>query len=395
MDSALIPIYFRLPITIRSGKGVWLYDTDGNKYLDAIGSMGVAGLGHCHPVVEEAMKEQLKKLIHCSNNYHVEEQELLAHEFVEFAGMDKVLFANSGAESNEAAIKLIRLYGRQRNIKSPTAIVFEGGFLGRTMGTLSGSSEDKVRKNYDPYLPGFIFAEFNNIDVIKKILAENPDVVAIMLEPILGQGGVHVPDDDYLLQLRKICDERKLLLVLDEIQTGMGRTGRNFAYQQYSLRPDILTTAKCLGNGLPVGACSTTKELSDLFSPGTHGTTFGGNALVCHVVRAIIRTLREGSILQNVTEVGGYLLTNLQDVLSKYDVVREVRGKGLMIGVELDGPCSGILKHSLEEGLLFNVTAQNVIRMLPPYILTREEADLIVERLERCIKKYSVIDHNS
>jgi acetylornithine aminotransferase len=390
MDSALIPIYFRLPITIQSGKGVWLYDTDGNKYLDAIGSMGVAGLGHCHPVVEEAMKEQLKKLIHCSNNYHVEEQELLAHEFVEFAGMDKVLFANSGAESNEAAIKLIRLYGRQRNIKSPTAIVFEGGFLGRTMGTLSGSSEDKVRKNYDPYLPGFVFAEFNKIDAIKKILAENPDIVAIMLEPILGQGGVHVPDDDYLLQLRKICDERKLLLVLDEIQTGMGRTGRNFAYQQYALRPDILTTAKCLGNGLPVGACSTTKELSDLFSPGTHGTTFGGNALVCHVVRAIIRTLREGSILQNVAEVGGYLLTNLQDVLSKYDVVREVRGKGLMIGVELDGPCSGILKHGLEEGLLFNVTAQKVIRMLPPYILTREEADLIVERLKRCIKKYSV-----
>ncbi len=389
MDSALIPIYFRLPITIQSGKGVWLYDTDGNKYLDAIGSMGVSGLGHCHPAVEAAMNEQVKKLIHCSNNYHVEEQELLAHEFVEFAGMDKVLFANSGAESNEAALKLIRLYGKQRNVKCPTAIVFEGGFLGRTMGTLSGSSEDKVRRNYDPYLPGFVFAAFNNIDAIKKILAENPDVVAIMLEPILGQGGVVVPDDDYLLQLRKICDERNLLLVLDEIQTGMGRTGINFAYQRYSLRPDILTTAKCLGNGLPVGACSTTTELSSLFSPGTHGTTFGGNALVCHVVRAVIRTLKNSDILQNVTEVGAYLLKNLQEVLPKYDVVRDVRGRGLMIGVELDGPCSEILKYSLEEKLLFNVTAQNVIRMLPPYILTREEADMIVERLERCIKKYS------
>lgn len=388
MDSALIPIYFRLPMTIRSGEGVWLFDTNGNKYLDAIGSMGATGLGHNHPKINEAINEQLKKLINCSNNYHVEEQELLAKEFIEFSGMDKVLFANSGAEANEAAIKLIRLYGHKKNIKNPITIVFEGGFVGRTMGTLSASSEQKVRQDYDPYLPGFVFAPYNNIDAIKKIIAENKDVVAIMLEPILGQGGVVVPDNDYLPQLRKICDEHQLLLSLDEIQTGVGRSGKNFAYQHYNLRPEILTTAKTLGNGLPVAACSTTDELSELFSPGTHGTTFGGNSLVCHVVRTVIKLLREENILQNVTEVGDYLLKNLKDTLSNRQGVVAVRGKGLMIGVELDQPSREVLNIGAEEGLLFNLTAKNVIRMLPPYILTKEEADQIVERLDRCLKKY-------
>lgn len=386
--SALMNIYDRLPVTFESGKGVWLFDSSNKKYLDANCGIGVTSLGHAHPAVLQAINEQAKKIIHIGNSYIIEEQEQLGYEFCEFVQLDQVIFVNSGTEATEVSLKMARLYGHHRGIENPTLIVFEKGFHGRTMGSLSASGNFKLQEGFSPLLPGFIFAPYNDLKAIEKIAAQNKNIVGISLEPILGQGGVVVPNDNFLLELRKICDQQKWLLILDEIQTGLGRTGKNFAYQHYDLKPDIITVAKSLAQGIPIGVCAAVQEVADLMQYGKHGTTFGGNPFSCHVARAVIKIYREEGIVEHVKRMGEYLLMNLRERLSSHPGVKDIRGKGLMIGIELDKPCHKLLFHGLEEGLLFNVTANNVVRMLPPYILTEVEADMIVDKFRACLNSF-------
>lgn len=386
--STLMPIFNRLPVTFKHGKGMWLYDDKNNKYLDALSGMGVISLGHSHPAIIQAIKEQAERLIHTSNTYHIEEQERLSDEFTQFAGLDRAVFINSGAESCEVAFKMARVYAYENNISNPTVLVFEKGFHGRTLGTLSASGNKKLKSEFEPLLSGFICMPLNDIAAVKKIASENKNIVGIMIEPILGQGGIIVPDDNFLIELRKICTENKWLFMLDEIQSGMGRTGMNFAYQFLNLKPDILTTAKALGNGLPIAACAATKTLGDMFTEGRHGTTFGGNPLCCHVARTVMKTYREENTVENARVMGAYLMNGLQQALANKNGVVEVRGKGLMIGIELDKPCEEIYAIGLDERILVNIAAKNVIRLLPPFILNKEEADQIVDRIRRCVDKF-------
>lgn len=387
--SVLMNIYDRLPVTFTSGKGVWLFDSSNKKYLDANCGIGVTSLGHAHPAVLQAIDEQAKKILHIGNSYIIEEQEQLGYEFCEFANLDQVIFVNSGTEATEVTLKMARLYGHHRGIENPTLIVFEKGFHGRTMGSLSASGNYRLQEGFSPLLPGFIFAPYNDLQAIEKIVAtQNKNIVGISLEPILGQGGVVVPDDNYLQALRRICDQQQWLLILDEIQTGLGRTGKNFAYQYAALRPDIMTVAKSLAQGIPIGACAAVEEVAKLMQHGKHGTTFGGNPFSCHVARAVIKTYREEGLVEHVKRVGEYLLMNLRERLATRPGIKDIRGKGLMIGIELDKPCHDLLLHGLEEGLLFNVTANNVVRMLPPYILTEAEADMIVDKFQACLNSF-------
>lgn len=386
--SSLMPIFNRLPISFTHGKGMWLYDDKNNKYLDALSGMGVVSLGHSHPAIIQAIKEQAEKVIHTSNSYLIDEQEKLADEFTQFAGLDKAIFVNSGAESCEVAFKMSRVYAYLNNIQNPTVIVFEKGFHGRTLGTLSASGNPKLKTEFEPLMSGFIVLPLNDIAALKKVANENKNIVGVMIEPILGQGGVILPEAQFLTELRQICTENKWLLMLDEIQSGMGRSGKNFAYQFYDFKPDILTTAKALGNGVPIAVCAATNELGEMMTNGRHGTTFGGNPLCCHVARAVLKTYRDENILSNVTTMGEYLISSLKQSLQNRKGVVEVRGRGLMIGIELDKPCGEIYLLGLEEKILVNIAAKNVIRMLPPFILNKDEADMIVTRITRCIDRF-------
>lgn len=377
--------YNPLPVSFTHGNGVWLYDNNDKAYLDGLSGIAVCGLGHSHPKVTATIAEQAGKVIHTSNAYNIEHQQRLADKLTSLSGMEQVFFGNSGAEANEAAIKLTRLYGHQKGIQTPTIIVMEKAFHGRTMATLTASGSHKVQAGFEPLVPGFVRAPYNDIESIKSIASQRNDIVAVMLEPIQGEGGIHPADKAYLEQVRALCDENEWLLILDEIQTGVARTGEMYCYQHTSIKPDILTTAKGLGNGMPIGACLMRDRASNIFKPGNHGSTFGGNPLACATALTVLEVIESDNLCQQVKQNSDYLRGQLQQAFSEHTQVKDIRGMGFMLGIELDYPCRELLKKGLEHGLLFNVTADSVIRLLPPLIISKEEIDELVTRLIKVV----------
>ncbi len=375
--------YAPLDVTFEHGEGAYLWDNNGQKYLDALCGIAVCGLGHAHPAITKTITEQAGKLLHTSNLYQIDKQLHLADQLCEISGMSRVFFSNSGAEANEAAIKIARLFGHNNNIENPAIIVMKNSFHGRTMATLSATGNRKVQAGFEPLVQGFIRAPFNNIDAIRNIAENNNNVVAILVEPVQGEGGINIPDADYLNQLREICDQQNWLLMLDEIQTGMARTGEWFAFQHNKIQPDVMTLAKALGNGVPIGACLANEKAGEVFQPGNHGSTFGGNPLMCATASTVIDTIKSENLLSNVNKMSAYLLDAFNDKLGQLDGVREIRGMGLMIGIELDSElvkheCSELVKLALQKNLLINVTAGSVIRLLPPLIIDQQQADTII-----------------
>ena len=383
-----MPVFTPLPVAFTHGEGAWLWDTRGKKYLDALSGVAVCGLGHAHPAVTAALCDQAGKLLHTSNWYEVPLQEQLAQRLCQLAEMDNVFFCNSGAEANEAAIKLARLYGRQRDILSPGIIVTEGSFHGRTLATLSATGNRKIQAGFEPLVTGFHRVPYNDLAAVRQVGERSKEIVAVLVEPILGEGGVILPDPDYLKGLRQICDERQWLLMLDEIQTGMCRTGKWFACQHESVLPDVMTLAKGLGNGVPIGACLARGQAAQVFKSGNHGSTFGGNPLVCRVALVVLDELVKGKFAQRAAKLGERLVGKLQEALGATAGVKDIRGRGLMLGVELDRPCKELMSTALERGILINVTADKVIRLLPPLILSDTDADLLVRELSGIVRSF-------
>lgn len=391
-DQALMNTYSRLEVTFESGDGVWLFDTNGNKYFDTFCGIAVCGLGHSNPAVTKAIRDQAGRLMHCSNLYHTPLQDTLANELCELSGMDKVFFANSGAEANEAAIKLARRYGSQKGVSNPAIIVMENSFHGRTMATLSATGNRKVQAGFEPLVSGFIRSPFNDIDAINQIAKSNTNIVAVMLEPIQGEGGLSIADENYLQQLRSICDDNDWLLILDEVQTGNGRTGSYFAAEQYGILPDVITTAKGLGNGYPIGACMAKGDAANVLGPGSHGSTYGGNPLGCAAALATINEIKNNELCQRATELGERIVTSLKSDLQHADYIKDIRGKGLMIGIELTTPCVELVPIAKSKGILLNVTSENVIRLLPPLNMTNEECDFLIDAIVHIIRLYAADD---
>ncbi|MFT6154253.1 MAG: acetylornithine aminotransferase [Crocinitomicaceae bacterium] len=371
--------YGRLPVTFTKAEGARVYDTDGKSYLDALSGIAVCGLGHGHPAVTRAICEQAGNLVHTSNLYGVGQQQTLAEKLTAITGMDNVFFSNSGAEANEAAIKIARKYGHNKGIEIPTILVVENAFHGRTMATLTATGSKAAQAGFGPLLEGFTRVNYNDLAAAQQAVKDNGNIVAVMIEPVQGEGGVTAATDDYMNGLRTLCDNNDLLLILDEIQTGNGRTGKYFAFQYYNWHPDVLTTAKGLGNGVPIGACLAKGKAAEVLQPGSHGSTYGGNPLACAAANAVIDTIQGENLCERVLELGYRIRNGIKAQLKDTGFVTEYRGKGLMIGVVLNTSknAAGLMKSALDAGLLLNVTAGNVVRLLPPFILTDEEADLI------------------
>ncbi len=367
--------YARLPVAFVSGEGAYLQDGDGKQYLDGLCGLAVTGLGHAHPRVAAALADQASTLTHTSNLYEIPLQTRLADRLCEISGMEKVFFANSGAEANEAAIKLARIKGNKQSIKKPAVVVMDGSFHGRTMATLTATGNRKVHAGFEPLLSGFVRAPYNDVEAVRLIGENNPDVVAVFVEPVLGEGGIVIPGDDYLKELRKICDEHNWLLMLDEVQTGNGRTGKYFAYQHTGILPDVLTTAKGLGNGMPIGACLARGEAAELFAPGNHGSTFGGNPLACAAAHAVIDEIEEHDLCARAAELGERIVATLREGLAGNNRVKEIRNLGLMVAAELNDDVPELVERGLEAGVLINVTQGNIVRLLPPLNLTDAQAD--------------------
>lgn len=386
---ALITTYNPMPVTFTHGEGVWLYDEQGKQYLDGLSGIAVCGLGHAHPDVTRTIQQQAAKLLHTSNAFHIKEQELLAKKLTAMAGMEQVFFANSGAEANEAAIKLTRLFGHKKGIETPSIIVMERAFHGRTMATLTASGSRKVQAGFEPLVPGFIRAPFNDLDAIYTIAANREDVVAVMIEPIQGEGGIYAAEEGYLRALAKLCEQHNWMLILDEIQTGNGRTGKLYSCMHYDIQPDILTTAKGLGNGMPIGACLMSKKATDLFKPGNHGSTFGGNSLACATALTVLEVIERDKICEKVTKNSALLMDKLISNLGEHPHVKAIRGKGYMIGIELDRPANDMRALGLDNGVLFNITADTVVRLLPPLIIEENEIDELVKRLTLTINQFT------
>lgn len=378
-----------MPVTFTHGEGVWLYDEQGKKYLDGLSGIAVCGLGHAHPDVTRTIQEQAARLIHTSNVFHIKEQELLATKLTSMARMEQVFFANSGAEANEAAIKLTRLFGHKKGIETPSIIVMEKAFHGRTMATLTASGSRKVQAGFEPLVPGFIRAPFNDLDAIHTIAANREDVVAVMVEPIQGEGGIYPAEEGYLRALANFCEQNDWMLILDEIQTGNGRTGKLYSCMHYDIQPDILTTAKGLGNGMPIGACLMSKRAKDLFKPGNHGSTFGGNPLACATALTVLDVIERDRLCERVTKNSALLMDKLISNLGEHPNVKAIRGKGYMIGIELDRPANDMRVLGLENQVLFNITAETVVRLLPPLIISEDEIDELVNRITRTINQFT------
>ncbi len=375
----LMQTYGRLPVAFVRGEGAYLEDADGKRYLDALTGLAVAGLGHAHPRVTQAIAEQAATLLHTSNLYEIPKQAELADKLCAVSGMDRVFFGNSGAEANEAAIKIARLHGHKKGIKSPTVVVTDSSFHGRTMATLTATGNRKVQAGFEPLLRGFVRVPYNDVEAVQQIADNNPDVVAILVEPVQGEGGIKIPANDYLNKLRSICDANDWLLMLDEVQTGNGRTGTYFAYQQCGIMPDVVATAKGLGNGVPIGACLAWGRAAELMQPGNHGSTFGGNPLVCAAAIAVVDTINEEGLAARAAVLGERMLERFNTLLQGNNDVVDIRGKGLMIAIELAQDCAGLVTQALERGLLINVTQGNVVRLLPPLTMSDAEADQIVD----------------
>lgn len=377
----LMSTYLPLPITFARGEGVYLWDTQGKRYLDAISGVAVCSLGHCHPKITAAISEQAATLVHCSNLFQHEHQATLANKLSELTGLETVFFANSGAEANEAALKLARLFGVKKNIASPKVIVMEGAFHGRTLATLSASGNKKIQNGFAPLVEGFIRVPYDDISAIRELTSQS-DIVAVMVEPVQGEAGVRLPSADYLQQIRQLCDAQDWLLILDEIQSGMGRTGKWFCYQHTNIKPDIITLAKALANGVPIGACIAGKRAASLFTPGSHGSTFGGNPLATRAALATIQIMTEENILNHAKARGDELLHLLNEKFSAHPKVKQIRGIGLWIGIELHQPASALVAKAAEHGLLINVVQDNTIRLAPPLIVTSDQLKWICDILE-------------
>lgn len=380
--------YSRLPVTFERGEGAYLWDNEGRKYIDAFAGVAVCGLGHANPDVAKAISDQAGKLVHTSNHFQIELQERLAQQLCRVAGMDNAFFGNSGAEANEAAIKLARLYGNNKKLRNPTIIVTEGSFHGRTLATLTATGNRKIQAGFEPLVSGFNRVPYNDVTAVRQVAEHNPDVVAVLVEPVLGEGGIVIPSPGYLSELRALCNERGWLLMLDEIQTGLCRTGRWFAYQHENAQPDVLTVAKALGNGVPIGACLARGEAARLFQAGNHGSTYGGNPLACRAALTVLERLEAGGFEQRAAALGNRMLTGLTRRLEEVKGVKQVRGKGLMLGIELDRPCKEIMLKGMQRGVLVNVTADKVVRLLPPLIISDPEADQIVELVSDVVRDF-------
>lgn len=378
---SLITAYNPLPIAFTHGEGVWLFDEKGQAYLDTFSGIAVCNLGHAHPAVTKAIQEQAAKLLHTSNMVHILKQDALAERLTSLAHMEQVFFCNSGCEANEAAIKLARLYGHQRGIETPTIIVMEGAFHGRTMATLTASGGRKAQAGFEPLVSGFVRAPFNDLAALKTIASNRQDIVAVLMEPIQGEGGIIAADEAYMQDVATFCEQQDWLLMLDEVQTGNARTGPLFACIGLGIQPDVLTTAKGLGNGMPIGACLMSKRACNLFAPGMHGSTFGGNPLACAAALAVLETIEKEGICEHVHQQGKRLKNKLVETFSHHPHVRAIRGKGFMLGLALDKPAAMLRLIGLKHGLVINVTAEKVIRLLPPLILDEEGIDWLVERL--------------
>ncbi len=384
----LMNTYGTRTLTLTRGEGSRVWDDQGNSYLDAISGIAVCGLGYSHPAVTAALTEQAGRLLHVSNLYNIPEQQRLGDLLCEQAGMEQVFFSNSGAEANEGALKLARKYGNDKGIKNPQVVVMENSFHGRTLATLSATGNAKVQQGFAPLVEGFLRVPYNDVAAIRNLVAKHDNIVAILVEPVQGEGGVRVPTPDYLNQLRELCDQNHWLLMADEIQTGNGRTGRYFAYQHNQILPDVVTTAKGLGNGAPIGACLVQGPATQVFQPGSHGSTFGGNPLACSAGIAVIETLVNEGLIKRAGKLGELLLEAFQQALANETKVVEVRGKGLMLGIELDRPCADLVSLARAKGLLINVTAGNTIRLLPTFILTDAEAEQLVEDVVALIRGF-------
>ncbi len=379
--SHLMNTYARQNITFTHGEGVWLWDINGKRYLDALSGIAVNTLGHAHPRFTAAVSAQVGKLIHTSNLYQVREQELIADKLCEISGMQEVFMCNSGCEANEAAIKLARMYGNQRGIDTPTIIVMEKSFHGRTLATLSATGNRKVQAGFEPLVKGFVRVPYDDLEAIRHVAANTPNIVAVLVEPIQGEGGIRTPDIHYLQGLRKICDEHEWLLMLDEVQCGLGRTGKWFAFQHTGILPDVMTLAKGLGSGVPVGACLAAGRAFGTFKPGNHGSTFGGNPLASTAALTTLNIMEQDKLVDHAGKLGEWIKQQLQAKLGDLKGVVTVRGQGLILGIELDKPCGVLVAQALEKGLLINVTADNVIRLLPSLIFSQAEAQQMLDIL--------------
>lgn len=390
MSDHLMNTYGRQPVTFVKGEGVWLWDEQGNKYLDALAGVAVNGLGHAHPKLVKAISDQSARLIHVSNIYHIREQQLLADKLAEISGMDRVFFCNSGCEANEAAIKLARLHGHNRGIENPEIIVMEKAFHGRTMATLSATGNRKAQAGFEPLVSGFIRVPFDDLEAIRQVASRNQNVVAILVEPVQGEGGINVPHDvkAYLAGLREICDTHGWLLMLDEVQSGIGRTGTWFAFQYTDVMPDVMTLAKGLGSGVPIGACLAKGAAAEVFTYGKHGSTFGGNPLACTAGLTTLDAIEQERLRENAETVGNWICEQLRAALADQPGVQIIRNAGMMIGIQLDRPCGDLVKRALEQKLLINVTAENVIRLLPPLVMNQNEASLLVQQLVQLIRDF-------
>jgi len=380
--------YGRLPVAMSHGRGLRVWDTEGKCYLDGLAGIAVNTLGHGHPKLVPALQDQVAKMIHCCNYYHIPDQERLAAKLVELSGLTNAFFCSTGLEANEAAIKLARKFGHDKGIERPVIVVYEKSFHGRSIATLSATGNEKIQKGFGPLVEGFLRVPLNDIEALKRATADNPNVVAVFFETIQGEGGINPMRWDYLKEVRALCDQRDWLMMIDEVQCGMGRTGKWFAHQWAGILPDVMPLAKGLGSGVPIGAVVAGPRAANIFQPGSHGTTFGGNPLACRAGVETIRIMEEDGLLDNAARVGAHLKARLQESLGGVQGVKEVRGYGLMIGIELDRPCGAIMQQTLDAGLLLSVTADSVIRLVPPLIITPAEADEIVSILAPIVTQF-------
>jgi acetylornithine/N-succinyldiaminopimelate aminotransferase len=387
--SHLMNTYNRLPVAFTHGKGAWLYGDDGKEYLDALAGIAVNGLGHGHPALVKALADQAGKLIHTSNIYRVREQEQLADRLCAISGMREVFFGNSGSEANEAALKLVRFYGHKHGNAQAQTIVMQNAWHGRTLATLAATGSAKARKGFDPLPTGFIQVPYNDLAAVERAAAADPRVQAVWLEVLQGEGGINVADRAYVRALRELCDQRGWLLLIDEVQSGIGRTGKWFGFQWSDVEPDVITVAKGLGSGVPIGAIATTNRGAGVFGPGNHGTTFGGGPLACRAGLETLRILEEDKLLENAAVQGERIRNGFARELAGVPGVVAIRGQGLMIGVELDRSCGELVTMALEARLLINVTQDSVIRLLPPLVIQAHEADEIVARLSPCVRQFA------
>ncbi|MEW6164814.1 MAG: acetylornithine transaminase [Pseudomonadota bacterium] len=386
--SHLMNNYARQAVAFSHGEGCRLFDEQGRSYLDGLAGIAVNTLGHNHPRLVAALHRQIARLIHVSNVYRVREQETLADRLAALSGMDEVFFCNSGCEANEAAIKLARMFGHQKGIDQPAIIVMEHAFHGRTLATLSATGNRKVQAGFEPLVPGFVRVPFDDLPAIEQVAANNPNVVAVLFEPIQGEGGINLVHDGYMQALRRICDTRGWLFMVDEVQCGIGRTGKWFAHQHAGVRPDVMTLAKGLGSGVPVGACLTAGLAAGVFKPGNHGSTFGGNPLACTAALTTLEVIEQDGLMAHASFLGERIRVRLREQLAGEAAVADIRGSGLMIGIELDRPCGALVAAGVEAGILINVTADKVVRLLPPLVMSDAEADELVDQLVVLVRRF-------